>query len=83
MDPKILGAVFNNANKGKVVPEPIAGNDAVFVLRVDDLSTTSEVNADIETKKGILKRTGMQRQGNPFSVFKKIASIRDYRKNFY
>ena len=83
LDPKVLGAVFNNANKGKVVPEPIAGNDAVFVLRVDDLSTTSIVNVDIETQKSNLRQNGMQRQGSPFFVFKKIASIRDYRKNFY
>jgi peptidyl-prolyl cis-trans isomerase D len=83
VDPKVLGAVFNNANKGKVVPEPIAGNDAVFVVRVDDLSTTPLVNGDIETQKGNLRRNGMQRQGSPFAIFKKIASIRDYRKNFY
>jgi len=82
LDEKALGAVFNNANKGKVVSEPIAGRDAVFVLRVDDLSTTP-INADIESQKSNLRRNGMQRQGSPFAVFRKTASIRDYRKNFY
>jgi peptidyl-prolyl cis-trans isomerase D len=85
-DPKVLGVIFNNSNKGKVVPEPIAGFNAVYVLRVDSLTTTSVVNSDIEGEKNRLRNSGISRQlssSNPVGIFKKIAKIRDNRKNFY
>ena len=85
VDPKVLGAIFNNANKGKVVPEPIAGNDAVYLIRVDDLTTTP-VAANIESQKEILRNSGRQRQNfysNPAVILKKTAKIRDNRKNIY
>ena len=84
VDPKVLGAIFNNANKGKVVPEPIAGNDAVYVVRVDELTTTP-IAAEIERQKENLRNNGRQRQqfNNPVSILKKTAKIRDNRKNIY
>jgi peptidyl-prolyl cis-trans isomerase D len=85
-DPKVLGAIFNTANKGKVVPEPIAGANAVYVLRVDDLTTTSVANADIASQRQNLVGRARQMQlfySAPFGVIKKTATIRDNRKNFY
>ena len=84
VDPKVLGAIFNNANKGKVVPEPIAGNDAVYIVRVDELTTTP-IAAEIERQKENLRNNGRQRQqfNNPVSILKKTAKIRDNRKNIY
>jgi peptidyl-prolyl cis-trans isomerase D len=85
VDPKVLGAIFNNANKGKVVPRAIAGTDAVYLIRVDDLTTTP-VAADIEIQKQELRNNGKQRQqfyNNPLLVLKKTARIRDNRKNIY
>jgi len=83
-DPKALGAVFNSANKGKVT-EPIDGKDAVYVLRVDDLTTTSVLNMDLESQRSGLTRQGrqVQAQNDPFMVIKKKATIRDNRRNFY
>jgi peptidyl-prolyl cis-trans isomerase D len=83
-DPKVLGAIFNSSNKGKVT-EPIAGTDAVYVLRVDDLTTTSLLNTDIQMQRAALTRQGkqIQAQNSPTMVIKKTATIRDNRKNFY
>ena len=61
-DAKVLGAAFNIANKGKVISEPIAGRDAVYVVRVDDLTTTSVAVADIEMQKSQMRQRAKQMQ---------------------
>ena len=86
VDPKILGAIFNSANKGKVIPEPIVGTTGVYVIRVDEVTTTSVVNADIQSQRDQLRSRSMQMQqfySSPINVFRKTATIRDNRKNFY
>jgi peptidyl-prolyl cis-trans isomerase D len=50
-EPKVIGAAFNGANKGKLITEPIAGSSGVYVLRVDDLSSTAVAAANIEEQK--------------------------------
>jgi peptidyl-prolyl cis-trans isomerase D len=86
-DAKTLGAIFNPSNKGKLVPEPIAGRDAVYVIRVDDLTTTSVPIMDLEMQRAQMKsRTaGMQMQppNRPVDLIKKESKIRDNRRNFY
>ena len=85
LDAKVLGAIFNPANKGKIVPEPIAGRDAVYVIRVDDLTTTS-VNADIVSQQAQLRQRSKQMQSfysSPIAIMRKTATIKDNRRNFY
>jgi peptidyl-prolyl cis-trans isomerase D len=85
-DAKVLGAVFNIANKGKVVSEPIAGNNAVYVVRVDDLTTTSVAIADIEMQKDQMRQRAKQMQSfysSPIKLLKDQATIKDNRRNFY
>ena len=85
-DAKVLGAVFNIANKGKVVSEPIAGSTAVYVIRVDDLTTTSVAIADIEMQKSQLRQRAKQMQSfysSPIKLMKDQAIIKDNRRNFY
>jgi len=85
-DAKVLGAVFNIANKGKVVSEPIAGSTAVYVIRVDDLTTTSVAIADIEMQKSQLRQRAKQMQSfysSPIKLMKDQATIKDNRRNFY
>jgi len=85
-DGKALGAIFNAANKGKVVSEPIAGKDAVYVIRVDDLTTTSVIGADIEMQRAEMRRKAMQMQSfysSPIKLMRDQATIKDYRRNFY
>jgi peptidyl-prolyl cis-trans isomerase D len=85
-DAKVLGAVFNIANKGKVVSEPIAGSTAVYVVRVDDLTTTSVAIADIEMQKDQMRQRAKQMQSfysSPIKLMKDQATIKDNRRNFY
>jgi peptidyl-prolyl cis-trans isomerase D len=84
-DAKVLGAVFNIANKGKVISEPIAGRDAVYIVRVDDLTTTSVAVADIEMQKAQMRQTKQMRGSlsSPVILMKKQATIKDNRRNFY
>ncbi len=83
---KVLGAAFNIANKGKVISEPIAGQDAVYVVRVDDLTTTSVAVADIEMQKNQMRQRAKQMQSfysSPVKLMKDQAIIKDNRRNFY
>jgi peptidyl-prolyl cis-trans isomerase D len=83
---KVLGAAFNMANKGKVITEPIAGRDAVYVVRVDDLTTTSVAVADIQMQKDQMRQRAKQMQSfysSPVKLMKDQATIKDNRRNFY
>jgi peptidyl-prolyl cis-trans isomerase D len=90
-EPKVLGASFNPANKGKVVNEPIAGTSGVFVLRVDNVTTTPVEAANIEqqqqmldmqTRQSIMQQ--MQQGYNPIiEVLKRAANIKDNRSKFF
>jgi peptidyl-prolyl cis-trans isomerase D len=85
-DAKVLGAIFNTANKGKVVSEPIAAKDAVYVIRIDDLTTTSVIGADIEMQKAQMRQRAKQMQSfysSPIKLMRDQATIKDYRRNFY
>jgi len=85
-DAKVLGAVFNVSNKGKVVSEPIAGMTAVYVVRVDDLTTTSVAVADIEMQKAQMRQRAKQMQSfysSPIKLLKDQATIKDNRRSFY
>lgn len=83
---KVLGAAFNIANKGKVISEPIAGRDAVYIVRVDDLTTTSVAVADIQMQKDQMRQRAKQMQSfysSPVKLMKDQATIKDNRRNFY
>lgn len=90
-EPKILGASFNPANKGKVVNEPIAGTSGVFVLRVDNTTTTPVEAANIEEQQRMLDMQSrqslmqqMQQGYNPIiEVLKRAATIKDNRSKFF
>jgi peptidyl-prolyl cis-trans isomerase D len=85
VDAKVLGAIFNSANNGKIISEPIAGRDAVYVVRVDEITTTS-IPADIEMQKSQMRQRAKQMQSiysSPISVIKKTANIKDNRRDFY
>jgi peptidyl-prolyl cis-trans isomerase D len=46
-EPRVNGAAFNSANKGKVVPEVLEGRNGVYVIRVEDVIATPVGNANI------------------------------------
>jgi peptidyl-prolyl cis-trans isomerase D len=83
---KVLGAIFNPANKGRVVPEAIAANNGVYVLRVDEINSTSVALADVKFQQDQMRGRAKQMQGfysSPISVLRKTAKINDNRRNFY
>jgi peptidyl-prolyl cis-trans isomerase D len=91
-EPKVLGAAFNPANKGKVANEPIAGQAGVYVIRVDNMTTVPVETASIDEQRKAMENQTRQRLmsqmqyggGNPFiEPLKKSASIKDNRAKFF
>lgn len=83
-EPKVVGAAFNNANVGKVVPEAIPGAQGVFVIQVKNISNTPANAIDINTERK--NRFQMMKQRNQFSsiqVLLNAADVKDYRSKFY
>ena len=78
---RVVGAAFNTNNKGKVVPEAIEGNSGVFVLRVDNISTTP-VDAGVEEQRRMMEmqaRQSMQYRAPFTTALRKDAKIKDNR----
>ena len=83
-EPKVLGAIFNPANKGKVVPEPIPGTSAVYAIRVDNQTTTPVESAGIEEQRRMLEMQARQAGMNQLiEALKSSAKIKDNRAEFY
>ena len=81
-EPIVSGATFNPANKGKVVPEVLAGQYGVYVIRVDNVSATPVTSGDIaEQRKGMYQQR--KSQVNPVEPLKKAATIKDKRSSRY
>jgi peptidyl-prolyl cis-trans isomerase D len=79
---RVVGAAFNTSNKGKVVPEAVEGNSGVFVVRVDNISTTPVEVAGLEEQRRMMEmqaRQSMQYRA-PFTMaLRKDAKIKDNR----
>jgi peptidyl-prolyl cis-trans isomerase D len=90
-EPKVLGALFNPASKGKLVTQPIAGLSGVYVIKVEDQSTTPVETANVEDQRQQMEtqlrsqlRQQMQYGGNPvLEPLKQKATIKDNRAEFY
>ncbi|HUR66178.1 MAG TPA: peptidylprolyl isomerase, partial [Chitinophagaceae bacterium] len=81
-EPRVIGAVFNPANKGKVIPEALEGQSAVYVVRVDNISTTAVMAGSVaEQRKQMIDQR--KNSNNPFEALKKMASIKDKRTDRY
>lgn len=84
-DPKVIGAAFNQANNGKVVPQPLAGIYGLYVERVDSVTATAVENADVSVKQKMLYQNALQtaRFSDPLAPLRNAANIKDYRSKFY
>jgi peptidyl-prolyl cis-trans isomerase D len=80
---RVLGAIFNPANKGKVCPEPIAGQAGVYAIRTDVVFTTAVENASIEQQRQMMEMQSRQMFRSPVEVLQKRASVKDNRSSFY
>lgn len=84
-EPKVIGAAFNPANKGKVIPEALDGQNGVYVVRVDDVTTTAVANGDVaaqrkgqeDQKKG--SAMNAQTQYYPLNILRVSATVKDKR----
>jgi peptidyl-prolyl cis-trans isomerase D len=78
-EPKAIGAAFNPANKGKVVPEVIDGTQGVYVIRVENVSTTPVTAGSVEEQRKELTGQKKQSTGNPLGALRVAATIKDKR----
>jgi peptidyl-prolyl cis-trans isomerase D len=81
-EPRVIGAAFNTANNGKVLPDAIEGSEGVFAIKVDNISATPVANANIDDQRKQLAQALQQRQGYPTQILLKTATIKDNRSKF-
>ena len=86
-EPRVLGAAFNPDNKNKVVPKAIEGEQGIYVLRVDNVSTTP-VEMSIDNMRQMMESQEKQMLspnygGGAVQALKEAASIKDNRHKFY
>lgn len=86
-EPRVIGVAFNAGSKGKVVTEAIEGASGVYVIRIDDISATSNSEANIAEERKSLYQTNKQQVlfggRGPIDVLRNTATIKDRRGNFY
>jgi PPIC-type PPIASE domain. len=84
-EPKVLGAIFNASNKGKVIPEVIAGSQGAYAVRVDNVTTVPVESADVEQQRKMMEMQDRQtmQYRSPIDVLRKTADIKDNRAKFY
>jgi peptidyl-prolyl cis-trans isomerase D len=84
-EPKVIGATFNPANKGKVVTEAIEGISGVFALRVNNVTTTSVMAGSIEEQRQAMVNQQKQQTmyQTPVNVLRQSAKIKDNRVDFF
>ena len=84
-EPKVIGAAFNPANKGKVVPEVLVGKQGVYVIRVEDQSSIAvpaeDINAVRQSRYQQAKQSlgNQYSQNNPLTILRNAADIKDKR----
>ena len=88
-EPRVTGAAFNPANKGKVVPEALEGINGVYVVKVDNVTTTSSTLGSVADQRK--NRADQYRQYiannnsplNPVAILHAAANIKDNRAKLY
>lgn len=88
-EPKVMGAAFNPANKGKVVPEVLLGEQGVYVVRVEYQTTTAVTSTDINAERQARyqqAKQGFNNQYNPaypLTILRDAATVKDKRYERY
>jgi peptidyl-prolyl cis-trans isomerase D len=88
-EPRVTGAAFNPANKGKAVVGPIEGLSGVFVVRVENQGTTPVLAEDINAirqnryQQAIQAFSNQYSPNNPISILRAAATIKDKRQARY
>jgi peptidyl-prolyl cis-trans isomerase D len=86
-EPKVVGAAFNPANRGKVVPQAIEGTSGVYVVRVNNVTATAVADANVaeqrKSKYQQAKMMGAYAAQQAQQVLLKAADIKDNRSTIY
>lgn len=83
-EPKVLGASFNKTYLGKVIPDAIPGIQGIYVVRVDNITSTPVQNTNLyEGKLNREKEMKQQAAFQSIQVLQQAATIKDYRNKFY
>lgn len=83
MEPKLTGAAFNPANKGKV-GDPIAGNASVYLFRTENVGLLPAANAAYSDRRTQME-AGMKQSAANASLqsLRTAATVKDRRIKFY
>jgi peptidyl-prolyl cis-trans isomerase D len=90
-EPKVIGAAFNPANRGKLTPV-IEGASAVYVIRVDNVSATPVIDANVAEQRKMQQQQArmmqqqmqMQGRGDPvINALREAATIKDNRSKVF
>lgn len=79
---KVIGACFNPANKGKVIPEVIEGSQGIYLVQVLSTGTAPVPNANVTENRKTQISTRYS-SANPLRALKESATIRDKRNEHY
>lgn len=83
MEPKLTGAAFNPANKGKV-GEPVAGNSAVYLFRTESVGLVPAGNASYTDRRAQMEGGMKQSAANAsLQALRSAATVKDRRIKFY
>jgi len=82
-EPKVIGAAFNPANKGKVVNQVIEGTSGVYVVRVNNVTATAVADANVAEQRKSQYQQAKMRGGYPQQVLMEAADIKDNRSKLY
>ncbi|MBC7948139.1 MAG: SurA N-terminal domain-containing protein [Chitinophagaceae bacterium] len=83
-EPKVVGATFNPANRGKVVTEVIDGTYGVYVIRVDNVIATPLAEANVPEQRKLRYQQG--RQAGMYKALQALrdnANVKDQRNDFF
>jgi peptidyl-prolyl cis-trans isomerase D len=84
-EPKVIGAAFNPANKGKVVPQVIEGTSGIYIVRVDNIAATSVSDANVAEQRKARYQEAKQQAAyrSPIQALREAATIKDRRRDFF
>lgn len=80
---KIIGAAFNKSLQNKI-STPIAGNNAVFVIKGESIYAVPSLGGTVESLRNQLANSLKQEEANGvIAALRESAVVKDYRADFY
>ena len=80
---KVIGAAFNKTLQNKM-SAPIAGNNAVFVIKGESIFAVPSLGGSVEMLRNQLANNLKQEEANSaIAALREAAKVKDYRADFY